>query len=196
MEAPIKRSRRRFGPLFYTTTAVALLVIVSRPFWQNAMEQSRAWRLAAQLRDPTASTRRVAADGLVQLGPAATSWVIRAMRDNDPKIRKLACSILVRTAPARAEDALAALLVAAKDSDASVRVTAVGQLELLIIRHGSPPAATVRESRRGRSATHSATTRRRCATRPAGRSGTSARRRDRSSTYWIEPSMGRTSPCA
>ena len=30
------RSRRRFGPLFYVTAAIALLVLISRPFWETA----------------------------------------------------------------------------------------------------------------------------------------------------------------
>ncbi len=141
----MKSSRWRFGPLFYGTCVVAALLLISRPFWQMGAEQFRAWRLVGQLRDPRESSRRQAADGLVQLGPAARPWVLRAMRDGDAQVRRRACSILVRTALDCPEEALAALRVAAKDSDPAVQVNAVDQLELFIIRYGSAPETDFRE---------------------------------------------------
>ena len=59
------------------------------------------------------------------------------MRDRDPVVRELACSIVVQTMPERPDEALAALLVAAKDSDPAVRRNAVTQLEQFIGRYGS-----------------------------------------------------------
>ncbi len=74
------RSHRRFGRLFYGTATVALILIASVPFWRTGIEQLSAWRLAQRLHDPVEAVRRQAAEGLVQLGPSATQWVIRTMR--------------------------------------------------------------------------------------------------------------------
>jgi HEAT repeat protein len=98
-----------------------------------------------RLRDKTEPVDRVATQGLVQLGSTARPWVLRAMRDSNPQVRRLACSILFQTAPDRASEALEALLVAVKESDASVRAAAVGQLEFIVSGHGSAPDASLRE---------------------------------------------------
>ncbi len=139
------KSRRRFGPLFYATSAVALVLLVSCPFWQAGTSQLAAWRLTRQLRGASPSDRREAAAGLMRLGPAATSWVIGAMRDGDPLVREQACSVVVYTVPERPDEALAALLVAAKDSTPAVRATAVAQLETLLSRYGSRADPGTRE---------------------------------------------------
>ena len=131
------RVRRRFGPLFYVTAGIALAVLISRPFWETASNQYKAWRLSRQLQDQSPGGRELAATELVRLGPAATSWVIRAMGTTDPVVRELACSIVVQTMPERPEDALAALIVAAKDADPGVRASAIKQLDHLIGRYGS-----------------------------------------------------------
>ena len=133
----MKKPRRRFGPLFYVTAGIALLMILSRPFWETTTEQFAAWRLSRQLRDQTKATREQAATELVRLGPAATSWVIRAMRNGDPRVRELACSILMQTMPERLDEALTALLAVVKDSVPSVRASAVMQLDQMIARSGS-----------------------------------------------------------
>jgi HEAT repeat protein len=117
--------RRRFGPVFYITTIVALVVAISIPFWPTAIEQWRAWRLSRQLRDPSEAVRREAAQGLVQLGPATTPYVTWAMRDPNPQVRLLACSILPRIAHDRPDRTLDALLAVLKDSNVSVRCAAV-----------------------------------------------------------------------
>ena len=127
------------------TIAVALLVLISCPFWQGWTAQFTAWRLTRQLHDANASTRRAAAAGLVQLGPTATSWVIGAMRDLDPRVRQEACSVVVYTVPERPDAVLAALLAATKDSVPAVRASAVAQLETLISRYGSGVDAEIRE---------------------------------------------------
>ena len=67
--------------------------------------QFAAWRLSRQLREASSATRREAADGLMRLGPAATSWVIGAMRDRDPLVREQACSVVVYTVPERLDEA-------------------------------------------------------------------------------------------
>jgi HEAT repeats len=139
------RSHRRFGRLFYATAIVALLAIVSIPFFPTVIYQSSAWRLTHRLHSSDESVRREAVEGLVRIGPAATPWVIRAMRDPDAGVRALACSALMRTMPEDAEAPLAALLAAAKDSDPSVRAAAVEQLELFIARYGSPSESRARE---------------------------------------------------
>ena len=138
-----KRARRRFGPLFYVTAAIALVVAGSRPFWQTASEQYTAWRLTRQLHDPRKAIREHAALELARLGPAATSWVIRATRDREPVVRGRACSIVVQTMPERPDDGLAALLAAAKDNDPAVRQSAVMQLERMIGKFGSSAESVV-----------------------------------------------------
>jgi len=110
------------------TGLVALVAVVSMPFWPAAHEQWTAWTLSRRLRDPVESVRREAAERLVQLGAPATSWVIAAMGDRSPVVRRLACSILPRTVPEKAGPAVAALAAASRDSDASVRAVAVEQL--------------------------------------------------------------------
>jgi hypothetical protein len=113
--------------LFYVTAGIALAVLISRPFWETASNQYKAWRLSRQLRDQSPGGRELAATELVRLGPAATSWVIRAMGTTGPIVRELACSIVAQTMPERPEDALAALIVAAKDADPGVRASAIKQ---------------------------------------------------------------------
>ena len=81
----------------------------------------------------------------MRLGPAATSWVIGAMRDRDPLVREQACSVVVYTVPERLDEALAALLAATKDTTPAVRATAVAQLETLISRYGSRADPRIRE---------------------------------------------------
>ena len=127
------RLRRWFGP-FRPTTIVAVVVIASLPFWETGMQQYTAWRLSRQLHDPAEAVRSEAADGLVQLGPAATEWVIGAMHDPDPAVRRLACSIVGRTVTDGATGPVEDLLAAVHDGDASVRAVAVEQLVPIISR--------------------------------------------------------------
>jgi HEAT repeats len=142
--AGMKQRRRRFGPLFYVTCVVALLVLASRPFWELGADHYRARQLVGRLHD-TDPDRREATGGLLQLGSVARPWVLRAMGDADPQVRRNACSILVQTAPDRPEEALTALLVAAKDTDASVRAAAMWQLEQFVARYGDLPDGKLRE---------------------------------------------------
>ncbi len=139
------RSRRRLGLVFYVTALVALAVLLTIPFWQTAIEQTSAWRLSRRLGSPDETVRRAAADGLVQLGPAASPWVIRAMSDPDARVRVVACSLVVRSAPEAGMIPLAALEAVVADADPSVRVAAVGQLDALISRYGSPDNSSVRD---------------------------------------------------
>ncbi len=139
------QSRKRFGRLFYATCVIAILATVVALFWQPLAIQVLAWRLTRQLRDPVAATRRDAATELVRLGPSATSWVVRAMRDRDPQVRADACSILLQTTPNDPAGAVAALLAAAGDSDSGVRAAAVAQLETFLSRYGAMVAPSVRD---------------------------------------------------
>ena len=151
----------------------ALVVLLTIPFWQTAIEQTTAWRLSRRLGSPDETVRRASADGLVQLGPAASPWVIRAMRDRDARIRIVACSLVVRTAPEAGTIPLAALEAAVADADPSVRVAAVGQLEALISRYGSPDNSSVRDRARTHTLRRFRTYRRRSARLPAGPCSTS-----------------------
>lgn len=139
------RARRRFGPLFYLTAIVALIAVASMPFWKTGIQQYRAWRLSRQLHDAAVEVRREAADGLVQLGPAATWWVIRATRDPDPQVRLISCSILGRSADINAIRPIEALIASTKDSDPAVRAGALEQLGPLIVRYGALPEGELRE---------------------------------------------------
>jgi HEAT repeats len=139
------RSGRRFGPFFYLTLFGALLVVLGVPFLPTAIVQVRAWRLSRELRDPDPATRQEAAQSLVQLGPTATSWIIRAMHDDNPQVRLVACSALVRTDPDHPERTKDALLAACADGDASVREAAIGQLELLFHLRSEIPRSDVKE---------------------------------------------------
>src|SRR4051812_28947862 len=132
------RHRRRFGRLFYLTAGLAALVLAGLPFWEPGMQWFRAWQLARRLHDPAESVRREAAEGLVQLGPGATPWVIRASRDPDARVRILSCSILARTTTDGHEGPAEALLAALHDTDPSVRAAAAGQLERVVIGPGAP----------------------------------------------------------
>ena len=138
-------SRRRFGPLFYLTAGLAALAIASIPLWAPAIQQFGAWRLTRRLHDPAESVRREAAEGLVQLGPAATWWVIRASRDPDVRVRILSCSILDCAVNDGDERPAEALLAAVRDGDPSVRSSAVGQLEHLIAGPGIATEGTLKD---------------------------------------------------
>lgn len=120
--------RRRFGPLFYATAGVAVLLLGSQPLWEPAMQRYRAWQLTRQLGDPSEPVRREAVAELVQIGPAATWWVVRASRDPAVPVRLLCCTILGRLVSAGDGAAAEALLAATRDADASVRAAAVSQM--------------------------------------------------------------------
>ena len=126
----MKPTRRRFGPLFYLTLAVALILVVSVPGWPMMIEQWQAWGYARQLRDATPGERDIAIAGLTGLGPAARSWVIRATRDPDPKVRQAAISMVLRLDPDHPTPALDALIVVFRDADPTVRQAAVDQIYL------------------------------------------------------------------
>jgi HEAT repeat protein len=142
---PMARARRRFGPLFYVTAGFAVIVAASIPFWETGIQQFRAWQLTKRLHNPVESVRREAAEKLVQLGSSGTWWVIRTLGDPDPRARVLCCSILGRTVTDRTEPIVEALLTAVHDSDPSVRVAAVDQLEALLNGRGSMREEPLRE---------------------------------------------------
>jgi HEAT repeat protein len=129
--------------LFYVTLGVTLLILVSTPLWPTAIEQWTAWGLSRQLRASDEATQIAAADGLVQLGPAAASWVLSALRDPDPKVRERACSIVARTVTGRPDAAVLALVVSLGDGDASVRSAAAAQLGS-VLSSVAPPSAPAR----------------------------------------------------
>ena len=190
------RSRRRFGPLFYLTAGLAVLAIASIPLWAPGIQQFGAWRLTRRLHDPAEPVRREAAEGLVQLGPAATWWVIRASRDPDVRVRILSCSILGRALTDGDQRPAEALLAAVRDGDASVRshrrrstgadliagpgVATEGAPRTRPSGRCAPPSRPVAAGPRGR---------------PSGRSGISGPRRIRPSSTWIGPWTGPTKPC-
>jgi len=124
----IPRRRRRFGRFFYATVSLAVLVAASTSFWTTIEANWRGWTLVGRLHNPDPAVRRAAADGLIELGSAASPWVIGALRGPDVEARRLACSILRRTGPARPGAAVSAFLDALGDSDPTVREIAAGQL--------------------------------------------------------------------
>lgn len=121
-------SRRRFGPLFYLTAGVAVVLLGSQPFWEPARQRYRAWWLTRQLHDPVSQVRGEAAGELMQIGPAATWWVARASRDPDVQVRLLCCRILGQLATTGDEAATEALLAATRDPDPTVRHAAFSYL--------------------------------------------------------------------
>jgi HEAT repeat protein len=131
--------------LFYLTVAAAVAVAVSTLFFETLIQQYTAWRLTRRLHDPVEVVRQEAAEGLVQLGSAATWWVIRATHDSDAGVRALSCSVLARTASDGAAEPAEALLAAVRDSDPSVRARALGQLETIVTRYTSPTGSSLRE---------------------------------------------------
>jgi HEAT repeat protein len=139
------RTARKFGPLFYLTLLAAITVALSIPFWPTIIAQERAWRLSRQLRHVDPMVREEAARALVQLGPDATSWVIRAMRDDKSQVRVVACSILVSTDPDHPDRTKDAALAACTDGDASVRETGIRQLEVLFHRRSETPRSDIKE---------------------------------------------------
>lgn len=126
MERP--RRRRRFGPLFYVTASVAVVLLGSQPFWEPALQRYRTWRLTRQLHDPSRQAREDAAGELMKIGPAATWWVVRSSRDPDVQVRLLCCRILGHLATTGDEAAAEALLAATRDPDPTVRHAAFAHL--------------------------------------------------------------------
>ncbi len=126
-------SRRRYGPLFYVTLALALIGVAAVPFLPKIHEQWTAWELSRQLGDSDSHVRGEAARRLADLGPGATWWIIWKMRHEDPRVRQLACSALVRNAPENTTRAVAALIAASHDADRFVRKAAVDELHEFVI---------------------------------------------------------------
>jgi HEAT repeat protein len=122
------RTRRRFGPLFYSIVAVAVISLAVVPFMPTIYEQWTAWKFSRQLADSDARVAHGAALNLANLGRGATWWIIRAIRDQDPKVRKRACEALASSSPKDPARAVEALVTASHDVDPSVRSTAVHQL--------------------------------------------------------------------
>lgn len=156
----MSRPRRRlFGPLFYSTLVLALLVVIyaailHAPGWFERLARSSAERqvvasLPAALRASDPLARERAAQLLMARGPDVYRPILReAVRDPRGEVRAMACRLIVQGWGEPAE-VVPVLIVAAGDGDEAVRLEAAQGLGRLARGGrmpggpGSPTAAPV-----------------------------------------------------
>jgi HEAT repeat protein len=122
--------RRMFGPLFYTTAAIAIaillfkLVQIGAELPKKVVEWQRQRALIAALRDEDSRAREAAAEALVRGGSgSALPCLIEAAHDSRSELRMLACRYLVQL-NTEEEVVVPILIAAANDSDPGVRLEA------------------------------------------------------------------------
>lgn len=133
------RRRRTFGPLLWSTLAVAGLAVPIMAFRDVYPRWSRSWevrRLAAAIRDANPHIGQPAARALSQAGQPAIPGLVAALSDGDPAVRRRAAWALGMMVP-RPGGALSSLGIALRDGDAEVRRRAADALGRI-----GPEAAT------------------------------------------------------
>src|SRR4051812_4913982 len=91
--------KRLFGPLFYCTSAVAMLVVAYMGCvrgWTVFQNWRETRSLAETLKGDDPSAREAAAAALVRKGPeVVVPYLLEATRDPRAEVRALACRFLV-----------------------------------------------------------------------------------------------------
>jgi signal transduction histidine kinase len=120
---------RLFGLLFYGNVTLAILTLLGLGVWEWWPTWHQSWKvraLARGLRDSNPVSRRLASEGLAQIGPASVPWLLEAARDGDPDVRAPAFEALSRMSLPRS--ALPTLRAGLKDADTRVRCAAADYL--------------------------------------------------------------------
>jgi HEAT repeat protein len=136
MAAMSQPRRRMFGPLLYSTAAVALLLFtlvqIGPKLPKQVVEWQRERALIAALRANDSREREAAAAALVRMGSKrALPYLIDAANDSRSEVRMLACRYLAESSMER-EVLVPSLIAAASDIDPSVRqeaALALGRIE-------------------------------------------------------------------
>ncbi|WP_165250655.1 HEAT repeat domain-containing protein [Paludisphaera soli] len=124
------RRRRPFGPLFWSTLAVAGLAVLGLAVREVDSRWGPSWRargLAAEMRNPDPRVGLPAARALSKAGDPAIPRLVEALRDGDPAVRRRASWALGLVIPLPAA-AIPALGAAIRDDDAEVRRRAADAL--------------------------------------------------------------------
>jgi HEAT repeat protein len=143
--------RRMFGPLFYTTVVVAILLTALTEVYTGfpmVTEWLRERSLIRSLRADDSGEREAAATTLVKLGSgSAVPQLIAAARDPRADLRAMACRYLIR-AGAELDVVVPILVAAANDVEENVRYEAAcafgclispgvpGRAQLIVTSHG------------------------------------------------------------
>jgi HEAT repeat protein len=140
--------RRMFGPLFYTTAAIAIFVFTLVQIdakLPQVVEWQRQRALQGALRADDSREREEAAAALVRSGSrSALPYLLEAARDPRSELRMLACRYLVESSTEH-EVVVPSLIAAASDIDPSVRLEAA--LALGRIRLGGASQVAVMSAR-------------------------------------------------
>src|SRR5580692_5191484 len=91
------RKRRLFGPLFYSTSALAVIYLVGLGAWWIRPGLSHVWTmwtLSRRMGDSDSAVRTAAAKALGKHGKEAESWLGWVARSGNTEARVLACKTL------------------------------------------------------------------------------------------------------
>ncbi len=109
------RRRRLFGPLFYSTLALALIFLVGLGAWWVRPSLSRVWimwTLSRRMGDSDSGVRTAAAKALGNYGKEAQSWLGWVGRNGNTEARLAACKTLAHPDQQVSEEIVAALQAA------------------------------------------------------------------------------------
>jgi HEAT repeat protein len=128
------RKRRMFGPLFYSTLVIAVLVTVYvefeiyQPNIQGYLQERAAWQqeqaLLVELESEDSMTRERALAALMRAhSEAVVPYLVKAARDPRREVRALASRHLTETS-SNLDVIVPALIAAASDADDAIRLQA------------------------------------------------------------------------
>ncbi len=129
--------RKLFGPLFYSTSVLAVLVLlfaamVSVLSWVN--ERRELQNLVQSLRSSDPNARATAASSLAMRGDqnGSSPYLIEATRDARPEVRAVAYSALTETSM-NLKDVIPVLLAAVRDSEPDIRRSAANGIARAVV---------------------------------------------------------------
>jgi HEAT repeat protein len=132
------RRRRLFGPLFYSTLALALIFLVGLGAWWAKPSLTRVWimwTLSRRMGDSDSGVRTAAAKALGNHGKEARSWLGWVARNGNTEARLVACKTLAHPAQS-AVGVIPDLLGALHDVDPRVRRAAAESLHAVWLQVG------------------------------------------------------------
>ena len=132
------RRRRLFGPLIYSTLALAVIYLVGLGAWWIRPGLSRVWTmwtLSRRMGDSDPGGRTAAAKALGNHGKEAQSWLGWVARSGNTEARVLACKTLAYPAQS-AVGVIPDLLGALQDVDPRVRRAAAESLRAVWLQVG------------------------------------------------------------
>ena len=114
---------RRFGPLFYSSLTIAVLLVIAVFGWQSWQIVDRritTHRYLMKLRDPHPDVRQLTVERLRAIGADYSPILIELLNHEDAGIRHFACEQLGALRPLD-DSALSPLILSLSDADPMVR---------------------------------------------------------------------------